>query len=113
MNNLKNDKYYALQIIENINKILFYVSNKTIDEFLSDNKLMDAVMFRFVQLIENIKCVSEEIKIKNPDIPWEKIIGFRNRIVHEYGKTDYSVVYETATQDLNQLLKIFIDIVNG
>lgn len=113
MNNLKNDKYYALQIIENINKILFYVSNKTIDEFLSDNKLMDAVMFRFVQLIENIKRVSEEIKIKNPDIPWEKIIGFRNRIVHEYGKTDYSVVYETATQDLNQLLKIFIDIANG
>lgn len=113
MNNLKNDKYYALQIIENINKILFYVSNKTIDEFLSDNELMDAVMFRFVQLIENIKRVSEEIKIKNPDIPWEKIIGFRNRIVHEYGKTDYSVVYETATQDLNQLLKIFIDIANG
>lgn len=46
MNNKKDDKYYALQIIENINKIKFYISNETLDQFLNDSELIDAIMFR-------------------------------------------------------------------
>ena len=41
----------------------------------------------------------------DPEIPWGEIIGSRNGIVHEYGKTDYLTVYETITQDLKQLEK--------
>ncbi len=67
-------------------------------------------MFRLVQLIENVKNVSDEFKSKYSYIPWGKIIGFRNGIVHEYGKTDYLVVYETATQDLEELKEIFNDL---
>ena len=80
------------------------------DQFLNDSELIDAIMFRFIQLVENIKNVSSEIKNSYLNIPWGKIIGFRNGIVHEYGKTDYSVVYETATQDLDELLEVFLEI---
>ena len=55
MDNVKNDKYYALKIVENIDAIQKYVSNKTYKEFVRDEELIDAIMFRFVQLIENIK----------------------------------------------------------
>lgn len=34
-------------------------------------------------------------------------MGFRNGIVHEYGKTDYTIVYETITQDLDDLIEVF------
>ena len=64
-------------------------------------------MFRFVQLIENIKNISSNFKEKHSYIPWKEIIGFRNGIVHEYGETDYTIVYETATGDLNILKEIF------
>ena len=64
-------------------------------------------MFRIIQLTENIKYLSAEFKNLNSKIPWGKIIGFRNGIVHEYGKTDYTIVYETITQDLNSLVDIF------
>ena len=60
-------------------------------------------MFRLVQLIENIKNISSEFKSKYPQIPWGDIIGFRNGIVHEYGKTDYVTVYETITSDILEL----------
>ena len=62
-------------------------------------------MFRLVQLIENVKNISSAFKEGHPEIPWGEIIGFRNGIVHEYGKTDYLTVYETITQDLKQLEK--------
>ena len=51
--------------------------------------------------------MEEECKRKNDDVPWGKIMGFRNGIVHDYGKTDYTIVYEIVTQDLNELLSIF------
>ena len=107
MDNIKDDSYYAQLIINNIDAIQKYIANKTYDEFLIDEKLIDAIMFRLVQLIENIKNISPEFKEEHPEIPWGKIIGFRNGIVHEYGKTDYLVVYETATQDLDELKLLF------
>ena len=57
--------------------------------------------------IENIKNISAEFKEKNNHIPWGKIMGFRNGIVHEYGETDYTIVYETATEDLDELRILF------
>ena len=63
-------------------------------------------MFRLVQMIENIKNISLEFKNDNPQIPWGKIMGFRNGIVHEYGKTDYTIVYEVVTNNLSQLKDI-------
>ena len=75
--------------------------------FISYDELIDAVMFRLIQLIENIKKLSNNFKEQNSEIPWGKIIGFRNGIVHEYGKTDFTIVYETITSDLDQLIKVF------
>ena len=107
MDNKKNDGYYAQKAIENIVAIQKYLSDKSYDEFLSDNELIDAIMFRLIQLVENIRKVSQEFKDSNPQIPWGKIIGFRNGIVHEYGNTDYEIVYETITQNLNELKDLF------
>ena len=103
MDNKKNDKYYSEKAIENIDIIEKYIRGKSYEEFISDNELNDAVMFRLVQLIENIKNISMEFKHKNSQIPWGDIMGFRNGIVHEYGETDYVTVYETITNDLSEL----------
>lgn len=103
MDNKKNDIYYAERALENIAAIESYIKGKSYEEFVSDNELNDAIMFRIIQLIENIKNISNDFKVKNPQIPWGNIMGFRNGIVHEYGKTDYVTVYETITKDLYEL----------
>ncbi len=51
-----------------------------------DIKTIDATMFRLQQMVEKIKGLSKESKELHKDIPWGDIIGFRNGIVHEYGK---------------------------
>ncbi len=105
MDNKKTDAYYAEKAIVNIQTIEKYINGKSYQDFLSDEELIDAIMFRLVQLIENVKNISLAFKEGHPEIPWGEIIGFRNGIVHEYGKTDYLTVYETITQDLKQLEK--------
>ncbi len=106
MDNKKNDGYYASKALENIDVIQKYIGCKNYDEFMADEKLVDAIMFRLVQLVENVKNISQAFKSGYPQIPWGDIIGFRNGIVHEYGKTDYVTVYETITQDLEGLKTI-------
>ena len=111
MDNVKNDKYYATKAIDSIKTISKYINNKSYEEFVSDDELVDAVMFRLIQLIENIKNISSEFKSNNPQIPCGDIMGFRNGIVHEYGKTNYVMVYETVTQDLLELNNVLETIV--
>lgn len=113
MDNKKSDYYYAQQIVSNIRAIKNYISGKSYEEFISDGELIDAIMFRFIQLIENIKKISPEFKEMYPNIPWGKILGFRNGIVREYGETDYTIVYETATQDLDELIELFEQVVDN
>ena len=100
MDNIKGDKYYIEKVIENIDVIIEYTSKKTYDEFISNGFLIDATMFRLVQMVENLNQISEEYKNQHPKIAWKQIIGFRNKIVHEYGKTDYTVVYEIISSDI-------------
>ena len=94
-------------ILKDIDKIEQYTKDISYDEFINDELLIDAIMFRLVQMIENIKKLSIVFKNQHNDIEWIEIIGFRNRIVHDYGKTDYSVVYEVITQDIEKLKYIF------
>lgn len=75
--------------------------------FNEDQILIDAMMFRFIQISEYIKRVSETFKSKHTDIPWMSINGLRNRIVHDYGNVDVTIVYQAVKQDLPILEETF------
>ena len=108
MDNVKNDLYFAKKAIEQIEVIEKYIDNISYEEFLGDIELLDAIMFRLIQLIENVKNISEQFKSEHQNIPWGNIIGFRNGIVHEYGETNYEIVYQTITKDLFSLKEVLL-----
>ena len=103
MDNQKDDAYFIEKAIAEIDVIEYYIGECTYEEFLDDQVLVDAVMFRLVQMVENVKCISEAYKAAHPEIEWGEIIGFRNGIVHEYGQTDYAIVYEVVSKDVKGL----------
>ena len=106
MDNRKDDKYYAAKALKEIEAIEKYFQQKSYQELIGDGLLLDAVMFRLVQMVEHVKNLSVEFKMGHPEIPWRKITGFRNTIVHEYGRTDYSVVFEVITKNLSSLKEV-------
>jgi uncharacterized protein with HEPN domain len=48
--------------------------------------------------------VTRETKQRNPTVPWDEIVGMRNRLIHGYFDVDLDVVWETISNDLPQLL---------
>ncbi len=103
MDNKKKDDYFFLKIVDDINIIKEYLNNASFEEFVADRRTVDAVVLRLIQIAENTKAISANFKDEHPEIDWFEIIGFRNKLVHEYRKTDYSVVYDSATNDLSKL----------
>lgn len=106
----KPDKYYMEKALSEIEAIIQYTNGLSFKEFMCDVKTIDATMFRLQQMIEHIKEISANFKEKHSEIPWVDIVGFRNRIVHEYGKTDYTTVYEIITINIYQLKELFENI---
>ena len=66
------------------------------------------MMFRLIQISESIKKLSNAIKEKYNEVPWLDIMGFRNRIVHDYGRVDFHIVISSIKCDI-PVLKEFID----
>ena len=108
MDNVKNDKYYMHKAIEDIEAIEEYTKGISYEDFVKDGRTLDAVMFRLIQMIESIKNISDDFKEKTMSITdWRKVMGFRNGIVHEYGETDYTIVYEVITKDIQIVKELF------
>lgn len=103
----KNDIYYMEKALAEIEIVIKYTQGLSYGEFMSDGRNIDATIFRLEQMIERIKHLSPEFQQKHNNIPWGDIIGFRNGLVHEYGKTDYTTVYEVVSKDIYELKELF------
>lgn len=108
----KNDLYYVQKALEEIDIVIDYTKGLSYKDFMSDKKTIDATMFRLQQMIEKIKNLSLDFRKAHVEIPWGEIIGFRNGIVHEYGKVDYTTVYEIINKDIYTLKELFEKVVN-
>jgi len=90
-------------IIESIQKIKIYTSGLSLDEFLKDDKTIDAVIRNFEIIGEAANRIPDEIRDKFQLVNWHRIRGFRNRIVHDYMGIDYEIVWEIIEKDLEEL----------
>ena len=106
MDNVKNDTYFANKIRDDLIFIVNYTKNIDEEELSKNEILLDSMMFRLIQVSENSKRLSESFKEAHSNIPWKAIYGFRNRIVHDYGHVDLSVVYATIKNDVPELIEL-------
>ena len=101
-----NAKNTAFKVIEYSEKILKYMDEvKTVEEFEKNELLIDAVMFNLIQIGERCKHpVMRKFRTQYDTIPWNDIKGLRNRLVHEYEKTRYTLIWDIIKNDLEPLL---------
>ena len=72
----------------------------TFEEFSRDEKTIDAVVRNFEIIGEAANRVEEEIKEQFPTVEWRRIIGLRNRIVHEYFGIDLHIIWMIIVENL-------------
>lgn len=90
----REPKLLLSDILDAAGKIERYTSGLTYEAFISDSKTLDAVIRNFEIIGEAANRLPEDFKEKYSSVDWFRIIGFRNRIVHDYMGIDYSIVWE-------------------
>ena len=92
-------------ILSSARKIVHYTTNLSFEQFISDDRTVDAVIRNFEIIGEAARRLPEEIKDHYTSVDWFRIIGFRNRIVHDYMCIDYKIVWNIKENFLPLLIQ--------
>ena len=77
---------------------------------LDANRQLSLSLIRLLEIIgEAASGVSDEYRKKYPQIPWQQMIGMRNRLIHGYFDVNLDMVWQTVSQDLPDLMNVFPD----
>lgn len=90
---MSRDSIYLLDIFRAAKLALSYLEGKTKDEFYSNIQCQDAVIRRLEVIGEAARRVSSAATAELPDLPWKKIVGMRNIMIHEYDDVDLAIVW--------------------
>lgn len=96
MDNIKGNQYYLDRIKTDLEFVIAHTQGKTKEEIEADELLIDSIMFRIIQIAENNSRLTDQFKAEHSEVPWIAIKGMRNKIVHDYGYVDLTIVYDTV-----------------
>jgi uncharacterized protein with HEPN domain len=111
---IKNDMLYLLRMMEAAQKIQLYAISFTDWEsfyFSNDQLEFNACLNQLGQIGEQAKKLSHALTDKYCNISWQKIKGFRNRIIHEYIGIDTENVFQIIQVDVPELHRQIIPII--
>ncbi len=101
---MKDDKIYLQHIRDAVERIVSYTTEGR-EAFLADTQVQDAVARNLEIIGEAVKHLSDELRAKHPDIPWKRIAGMRDEMIHEYFGVDLNIVWNVVEQHLPPLLR--------
>ncbi|MBE0524357.1 MAG: DUF86 domain-containing protein [Methanosarcinales archaeon] len=107
---MNRDQTYVNQILDAINKIQDYTVEGR-DVFYETIIIQDAVM-RNIEIIGEIaKRISDDFKEKYDTVPWRKMAGIRDVLIHDYDSIDMSIVWNVISMELPKIRRILSKIV--
>ncbi len=104
MNKLR-DISYLIDILDSAKKIQLIVKDQTLDEFEGDFTAPLAVARLFEIIGEATKNLSDAIRESNPEIPWKKMAGLRDVLIHRYQEANDRRIYEISKNDIPELVQ--------
>jgi|SRR3989344_6143997 len=103
---MEKDPYIFIEhILDSIEKVEIFVKGVTKEEFEKDIKLQDAVVRRIEIIGEAVKNLPSDFREKHKEIPWIKIAGMRDKLMHHYFGVDLINVWKVVNENFPELKK--------
>ena len=90
-------------ILECIERIEQYVAGLQLAAFKASQITVDATVRNLEVIGEASRNIPEDVKEAHPELEWAKIVGLRNRVVHEYFGVDLDIIWRIVDDELPAL----------
>lgn len=101
-----HDQLRISHILDAITTIESYVAQNSLAELKNNHMLFDSITKQLIVIGEAINHLSEKFREKNSDIPFQLIVGMRNRLIHEYMLVNNETVWKTCIEDIPKLKQL-------
>jgi uncharacterized protein with HEPN domain len=91
---------YLQDILDNAEKARRFVQGVEFTAFREDEQKLYAVVRALEVIGEAARPIPKGTRSKYPAVPWSKITGMRDKIIHDYFGVDLEVVWNTVHRDL-------------
>jgi uncharacterized protein with HEPN domain len=103
MSKKRRDRDFLRDVQEAMERISLYMKGLTYPKFLEDKKTQDAVVRNFEIIGEASKNITSTFKSEHPDVPWKKLAGLRDKLIHFYFGIDFKIVWNIARKEIPTL----------
>ena len=102
----KDDEIRLLHMLDAAREAVGFAQGRTRGDLDNDRQLVLALV-KDVEIVgEAATQVTEPTRQDLPEIPWERIVGMRNRLVHAYFDVNLDIVWKTVQGDLPDLISL-------
>ncbi|MEA5617429.1 DUF86 domain-containing protein [Cronbergia sp. UHCC 0137] len=99
---MTDDLVFIKDILERIQRIEAYTKDGK-EEFFQSLLIQDGVIRSFEVIGEAVKLLSMELRQNYSEIPWRRIAGFRDVLIHDYMGIDLVEVWNVVELNLPNL----------
>jgi len=99
---MKRDHLYLKLILNAIDKINEY-AKVGYDDFMSQSSWQDAVIRQLEIIGEATKHISMELRDLHDEVPWRRIAGLRDVLIHDYMGVDLNAVWQITQKEIPEL----------
>ena len=103
----RNYTDYIADILNAIEEIEEFIVGMDYEGFSGDRKTTNAVIRSLEVIGEAATKIPQEICYQNPEIPWKRMAGMRNKLIHGYFGVDLEIVWEVCTDEIPPLKPTF------
>ena len=99
----RDPSLYLTHVLESIELARAYLEGVDFRRFRESQQLQDAVIRRIEIIGEAVKNLPAEMRASAPGVPWRRIAGMRDKVVHDYMGVDIELVWTVVQRDLPEL----------
>lgn len=99
---MNRDEIYLRHILYAIGVIRGY-AGAGVEAFAEDAMRQDAIIRRLEIIGEAVKQLSDATRELEPEVPWRRIGGMRDRLIHGYAEVDLEIVWGVVEMELPRL----------
>jgi uncharacterized protein with HEPN domain len=94
-----DERARLLHAIEAVDAIQRYTADGR-EAFFTDSKTQDAVIRNIEVLGQAVKGISDDTRALEPAVPWRKIAGMRDVLIHEYFGVELGLIWDVVENEL-------------